>query len=181
RFGREIPHETDVCCTDLRGSQGRAAHWSTAPRHCLTTVPSARRRNPPRTLHPINNNPSRSGTPRWKRSSEGTRLQTANDQLPCSPVPFNRNNLLPPIGTSDTDYHNLPGSQRQTPDDVMGRSFIISKHLTPLQSRRGSEGIDSIGIGITGIGLSIASSSASSLQMGPSINEKNEDGDYSLS
>ncbi|XP_073441929.1 primary cilium assembly protein FAM149B1 isoform X1 [Dendrobates tinctorius] len=144
-------------------------------------VPSARRRNPPRTLHPINNNPSRSGTPKMEEVIRGTRLQTANDQLPCSPVPFNRNNLLPPIGTSDTDYHNLPGSQRQTPDDVMGRSFIISKRLNPLQSRRGSEGIDSIGIGVTGIGLSIASSSAISLQMGQSIHEKNEDRDDSLS
>ncbi|KAM3913218.1 primary cilium assembly protein FAM149B1 isoform 2-T3 [Leptodactylus fuscus] len=134
-------------------------------------VPSARRRNPPRTLHPINNNPSRSGTPKMEEVIRGTRLQTANDQLPCSPVPFNRNNLLPPIGTSDTEYHNLPGSQRQTPDDVL-RSFVISEHPNPLRYRRGSEGIDAISIGVTGIGLS---SSASSLQWGQSINEKKED------
>ncbi|XP_040292916.1 primary cilium assembly protein FAM149B1 isoform X1 [Bufo bufo] len=137
-------------------------------------VPSARRRNPPRTLHPINNNPSRSGTPKMEEVIRGTRLQTANDQLPCSPVPFNRNNLLPPIGTSDTEYHNLPGSQRQTPDDAM-RSFVISEHPNPFRYRRGSEGIDSISIGVTGIGLSIASSSANSLQWGQSINEKKED------
>ncbi|XP_069836614.1 primary cilium assembly protein FAM149B1 isoform X1 [Dendropsophus ebraccatus] len=140
-------------------------------------VPSARRRNPPRTLHPINNNPSRSGTPKMEEVIRGTRLQTANDQLPCSPVPFNRNNLLPPIGTSDTEYNNLPGSQRQTPDDIMGRSFVISEHSHPLRYRRGSEGIDAISIGVTGIGLGIASPSASSLQWGQSINEKKEDRD----
>lgn len=140
-------------------------------------VPSARRRNPPRTLHPINNNPSRSGTPKMEEVIRGTRLQTANDQLPCSPVPFNRNNLLPPIGTSDTEYQNLPGSQRQTPDDVMGRSFVIPEHPNPLRYRRGSEGIDSISIGVTGIGLSMASSSASSFHWGQSINEKKEERD----
>ncbi|XP_056386416.1 primary cilium assembly protein FAM149B1 isoform X4 [Hyla sarda] len=140
-------------------------------------VPSARRRNPPRTLHPINNNPSRSGTPKMEEVIRGTRLQTANDQMPCSPVPFNRNNLLPPIGTTDTEYQNLPGSQRQTPDDQMGRSFVISEQSHPLRYRRSSEGIDSISIGVTGIGLSIASSSASSLQWGQSINEKKEDRD----
>ncbi|KAG9485121.1 hypothetical protein GDO78_008296 [Eleutherodactylus coqui] len=138
-------------------------------------VPSARRRNPPRTLHPINNNPSRSGTPKMEEVIRGTRLQTANDQLPCSPVPFNRNNLLPPIGTSDTEYPNLPGSQRQTPDDM--RSFVVSEQPNPLRYRRASEGIDSISIGVTGIGLGGASSSASSFQWSQSINEQKEDRD----
>ncbi|XP_063817545.1 primary cilium assembly protein FAM149B1 isoform X2 [Pseudophryne corroboree] len=135
-------------------------------------VPSARRRNPPRTLHPINNNPSRSGTPKMEEVIRGTRLQTANDQLSCSPVPFNRNNLLPPIGTSDTEYHYLPGSQRQTPDNPLGRSFVISEQL---RYRRGSEGIDSIIIGVTGIGLSIASSSASSVHLAHPLSERKED------
>ncbi|XP_075072669.1 primary cilium assembly protein FAM149B1 isoform X2 [Mixophyes fleayi] len=134
-------------------------------------VPSARRRNPPRTLHPINDNPSRSGTPKMEEVIRGTRLHTANDQLSCSPIPFNRNNLLPPIGTSDTEYHNLPGSQRQTPDNFLGRSFVISEQL---RSRRGSEGIDSISIGVTGIGLSSASSSASSIHWGLSLNERGQ-------
>ncbi|CAI9593828.1 unnamed protein product [Staurois parvus] len=140
-------------------------------------VPSARRRNPPRTLHPISNNPnnSRSGTPKMEEVIRGTRLQTANDQLPCSPVPFNRNNLLPPIGTSDTEYHYLPGSQRQTPDNPLGRSFVNLDHPNPLRLRRGSDEIDSISIGVTGIGLGIGSSSAISVQWSHSVYERKDD------
>ncbi|XP_077310521.1 primary cilium assembly protein FAM149B1 isoform X1 [Lithobates pipiens] len=146
-------------------------------------VPSARRRNPPRTLHPINNNPnnSRSGTPKMEEVIRGTRLQTANDQLPCSPVPFNRNNLLPPIGTSDTEYHYLPGSQRQMPDNPLGRSFVNLDHPNLLRQRRGSDEIDSISIGVTGIGLGIGSSSASSVQWSHSIYDRKDNSEELLS
>ncbi|XP_053307282.1 primary cilium assembly protein FAM149B1 [Spea bombifrons] len=150
--------------------QGRSLEHSSSSLSHNTS--SARRRNPPRTLHPINNNPSRSGTPKMEEVIKGTRLHATYDQMPCSPLSFNRNNLLPPIGTTDLERQSTQGSQRQTPDTQLERSFVVSDHRNTFQNRRGSDGVDSISIGVTGISLGTASaSSARSVQWGHSFNE----------
>ncbi|KAE8590835.1 hypothetical protein XENTR_v10018224 [Xenopus tropicalis] len=154
-------------------SSGKSRTGRTLEHSCSSlshNIPSARRRNPPRTLHPINSNPSRAGTPKIEELLRGMRLPTGSDQVPCSPVPFNRNNLLPPIGTSDQDHHFMPGSQRQTPDTSMGRSVTLSDSINPLQSRRGSAGPDSVCIGVSGV-----SASTSSIRWGHSSNKSEED------
>ncbi|KAM4636430.1 primary cilium assembly protein FAM149B1 [Discoglossus pictus] len=168
---KSVLRPTSAALISGKPRPGRSLEHSSAS---LThNVPSARRRNAPRTLHPINNNPSRSGTPKMEEIIRGTRMQTANDQMSCSPVPFNRNNLLPPIA-SDPDHHHMPGFQRQTPDTPLGRSFVIYDHPNHPRNRRGSAGTDteSISIAVTGISLGIASSSASSSShWGHALNE----------
>ncbi|XP_069096510.1 primary cilium assembly protein FAM149B1 isoform X1 [Pleurodeles waltl] len=137
-----------------------------------------RRRNPPRILHPINSNSSsRSGTPRMDDVVRGTHLATASDQLTPSPVPFSRNHLLPPIGTtSDLERPSTSGSQRHTPDSHF-RS--IMDHSNQRILRRGSPGTDSINIGVTGISLGKSSSRMTSSSLHPQgiskVEEQKED------
>ncbi|XP_078499223.1 primary cilium assembly protein FAM149B1 isoform X2 [Lissotriton helveticus] len=135
---------------------------------------ATRRRNPPRILHPINSSsPSRSGTPRMDDVVRGTRLATASDLLTPSPVPFNRNHLLPPIGTtSDLEHPSSSGSQRHTPDTHF-RS--IMDHSSQRLLRRGSPGTDSINIGVTGISLEKSSSRMTSSFLHPRGISKDEE------
>ncbi|XP_078055895.1 protein FAM149B1 [Mustelus asterias] len=69
-------------------------------------VHSARRRNPPRTLHPIHSTLSHSGTPVGPidKVVQGIRLQTASDRLSAPTLPLRHNTLLPPIGSTDIDH-----------------------------------------------------------------------------
>ncbi|XP_053547873.1 primary cilium assembly protein FAM149B1 isoform X2 [Bombina bombina] len=181
---------TSAALISGKSRQGRSLEHSTAS--LSHNVPSARRRNPPRTLHPINNNPSRSATPKIEEIIRGTRMSTASDQLPGSPVPFNRNSLLPPIAASDPEHPqtsqrrtrsrcnsgrvcsatatqekpNLPdcSSRPSTTNMLWPDTPLGRSFVTPdhIRNRRGSDGTESLSIAVTGISLGAATFSRDS-------------------
>ncbi|XP_078386656.1 protein FAM149B1-like isoform X2 [Cetorhinus maximus] len=166
-------------------------------------VHSARRRNPPRTLHPIHSSLSHSGTPVGSIDEvvRGIRLQTASDRLSAPTLPLRHNALLPPIGSADVDHSAgkltaRPQKMRMHSNRAHSAVIDETSHLPPRDRFLGHEcftrpktshtfrsdisyhrsftaleyapqshigrrfvGPDSHSIGVTGMSLSISSSS----------------------
>ncbi|XP_067828877.1 protein FAM149B1 isoform X2 [Heptranchias perlo] len=163
-------------------------------------VHSARRRNPPRTLHPIHSSLSHSGTP-VDEVVRGIRLQTASDRLSAPTPPVRHNALLPPISSADInhsaekltarpqkmrmrsnrahsavidetshlpprdrflghEYFTRPKTTHTFRSDIScHRSFTALDYAHQSPAGRRSEGPGYASIGVTGISLSISSSS----------------------
>ncbi|XP_048472126.1 protein FAM149B1-like [Rhincodon typus] len=109
-------------------------------------VPSARRRNPPRTLHPIHSSLSHSGTPAGSIDEvvQSIQLQTASDRLSAPTLPLRHNALLPPIGSVDIDHS--AGKLTARPQKMRmysnrAHSAVIDEtiHLPPRSSFLGHE------------------------------------------
>eukprot|EP00062_Callorhinchus_milii_P001723 gi/632937130/ref/XP_007897413.1/ PREDICTED: protein FAM149B1 isoform X3 [Callorhinchus milii] len=193
------PYSSTVSSNQFRSSRQLQQSTSSLSR----PVQSARRRKLPRTLHPINSNLPRSGTPVRSMDNlvRGTRLSTASDRLSTSALPPSRNTLLPPIVSPETEHlttmpiprlqkmrvyanrahsavmdetsHLLPRDRflgdeyysRPSTTHVFQsetsyrRSFTVLDNAHQMRVGRGSAGPDSLSIGVTGISLSVSSSS----------------------